>query len=372
MKKTNFISINGVLRISRRGKNGIWSADFNIGNDHKRLSLKTTDQKTAIELAEKLSLEIAKGDFKAGPAKIPLSFGIESYLKMVQSEGRAIKTYSKYKQVLNLFKGLLEKRGVKYLDQIRPADFDDYRIDRSAGKSPKTIYTESVVIKQLLKFCKSRKLISENPLADIRLNKPKANKRMAPSLVEVRQILNAMSDSDKIYIMTLAYTGMRSGEMKKLQPQDIDLVGNWIHVRSRTGLSTKTGASRKIPIHPELRKVIEVIKTPPGGKWFFSGKSPKHGWMNPNKLNERFVEVLKSIGLPAGREEGFTIHSLRHFMETHSLNHGVPQRAVDIWQGHTGNKSMSTVYYSLSDEESQKFMKGLPLGLIPDLNPEDK
>ena len=372
MKKTEIIRVNGILKISRRGKNGIWCADFNIGNNHKRVSLKTVDQKTAIEMAEKLSLEIAKGDFKAGTAKVLLSHGIETYLKMIQSDGRADKTYSKYMQVLNQFKDLLEKRGAKYLNQIRPADFDDYRIDRRASKSPKTIYTESVVIKQFLKFCKSRKLISENPLADLRLNKPKANKRMAPSLMEVRQILNAMSGIDKTYILTLACTGMRSGEMRKLQPQDIDLVGNWIHVRSRTGLSTKTGASRKIPIHPELRKVIEVIKTPPGSKWFFSGKTGRHGWMNPNKLNKRFVEVLKSIGLLAGREEGFTIHSLRHFLETFALNHGVPQRAVDIWQGHTGDKSMSTVYYSLSDEESQKFMKGLPFGIIPDLNPEDE
>ena len=59
-------------------------------------------------------------------------------------------------------------------------------------------------------------------------------------------------------------------------------------------------------------------------------------------------------------------------METYALNNEVPQRAVDIWQGHTGDKSMSTVYYSLSDEESQKFMKGLPFGIIPNLNPEDK
>ena len=59
-------------------------------------------------------------------------------------------------------------------------------------------------------------------------------------------------------------------------------------------------------------------------------------------------------------------------METYALNHGVPQRAVDIWQGHTDHKSMSTVYYSLSDEDSQKFMKGLPFGIIPDLNMEVK
>ena len=86
--------------------------------------------------------------------------------------------------------------------------------------------------------------------------------------------------------------------------------------------------------------------------------------MNPQKLNERFVKVVKNLGLPSGRENGLTVHSLRHFMETHSLNHGVPQRAVDIWLGHTGGKTMSAVYYSLSDAESQNFMSRLPFGFI--------
>ncbi len=364
MKKNDYLSINDNLKIIRRGKKGLWCADFNIGNNHKRVSLKTVDQKTAIEMAEKMSLEIAKGDFKANHGKVVLAFGVESYLKMVQSEGRSKKTYSKYKQVLNQFKGLLEKRGAKYLNQINPTDFDDYRINRKVNKSPKTIYTEAVVIKQFLKFCKSRKLIPENPLAELRLNKPKANKKNAPSLIQVQQILNAMQSSDKIYILTLACSGMRSGELQKLQSQDIDLQGNWIHICSRVGLSTKTGVSRKIPIHPELKKELEAIKKPAGGKWFFPGKSIKHGWMNPQKLNERFVEAAENLGLPAGRENGLTIHSLRHFMETHALNHGVPRRAVDIWLGHTGGKTMSAVYYSLSDDESQNFMKRLPLGFI--------
>ena len=53
MQNKNYLSINDNLKIIRRGKKGIWSADFNIGNDHKRVSLKTVDQKTAIEMVKK-------------------------------------------------------------------------------------------------------------------------------------------------------------------------------------------------------------------------------------------------------------------------------------------------------------------------------
>ena len=64
--------------------------------------------------------------------------------------------------------------------------------------------------------------------------------------------------------------------------------------------------------------------------------------------------------LPAGLEQdGYTILSLRHFFETYSVNTGVPQRVVDAWMGHAGDKSMSAVYYHLSDTDSQQFMQKL-------------
>ena len=66
------------------------------------------------------------------------------------------------------------------------------------------------------------------------------------------------------------------------------------------------------------------------------------------------------MNLPAGlKEDGYTIHSLRHFFETYCVNAGIPQRVVDAWMGHSGDKSMSAVYYDLDDHESQRFMQKL-------------
>jgi len=70
--------------------------------------------------------------------------------------------------------------------------------------------------------------------------------------------------------------------------------------------------------------------------------------------------------LPAGLEEdGYTIHSLRHFFETYSVNAGIPQRVMDAWMGHQGDKSMSAVYYDFRDEESQRFMRKFEVSLVP-------
>lgn len=66
--------------------------------------------------------------------------------------------------------------------------------------------------------------------------------------------------------------------------------------------------------------------------------------------------------LPAGRDDGFTIHSLRRFFRTTCVNAGVPERVADLWLGHNDGKSMGSIYYDLSDEDSQRFMNMVPFG----------
>ncbi|HEV3145427.1 MAG TPA: tyrosine-type recombinase/integrase [Gemmataceae bacterium] len=79
-------------------------------------------------------------------------------------------------------------------------------------------------------------------------------------------------------------------------------------------------------------------------------------------MNEDFQKILKSLDLPAGRDAGFTLHSLRHFFETFCVNAGIPQRAVDTWLSHRSDKSIGAVYYRLNDEDSQKRMSAVPFG----------
>jgi integrase len=110
--------------------------------------------------------------------------------------------------------------------------------------------------------------------------------------------------------------------------------------------------------------------TPPKrGKdeWFFcaapSKKYPDGGhFINYKRLNEHFLELLKKLGIPAGRFTGFTVHSLRGFFKTHCLNSRIPKPVVDNWQDHAEPQTASSTYYNLSDEESQRFMKEVPFG----------
>ena len=93
-----------------------------------------------------------------------------------------------------------------------------------------------------------------------------------------------------------------------------------------------------------------------------SRKYPEGGHrISTKKLNDRFLKHLKKLKLPTGRQKGFTIQSLRHSFKTICVNACIPQPIVDIWLGHA-LEAMVKVYYTLSDEESQRFMNKVPFG----------
>jgi len=101
--------------------------------------------------------------------------------------------------------------------------------------------------------------------------------------------------------------------------------------------------------------------------WFFTaGPSQKYPdgnhHISTKHLNEDLQKVLRRIEIPAGRDGGFTAHSLRHSFESICVNARILQRVVDTWLGHRSDQSMAAVYYRMSDEDSQRFMTEVPFG----------
>jgi integrase len=145
----------------------------------------------------------------------------------------------------------------------------------------------------------------------------------------------------------------------------VDFRNNWLHIVSRLGFETKSGQSWKVPLHPRLRKILKRVQH--AEDWFFttqpSRKYPNGGHhINTARVNEDFVKLLKSLDIPAGRDVGFTFHSMRSSFKTICIHAGVPREVVDVWQNHAPDRAASHVYYKLSDEESQRFMRTVPSG----------
>lgn len=355
------IRIGDKITIFPRGKRQIWCAEFYHGGQHRHRSLKTSNQKMARQRATILEGELAGGDYAAPTKPTRIADAIKAFMTAKKAEGRAYKTLVKYQDELDTICQFLADMNIRTLQQITPAVFDRYRVARQQGRSPKTLYAGLIIVKTMMKWSGLRGLLDRNPLVICKVTEPYIPPKMAVTLAQVNVVLESATGSRRAQYALLAFSGVRAGELQHLRHQDVDLAGNWIHVRAHGNWQPKTRQARKIPIHPRL---VEVLKTQPkstGVFFFCAAPSPKYPkgdhLINVKHLNEDFQQVAKAAGIGVGRKnDGLVIHSLRHFFETQAVDSGIPQFVLDSWMGHVGHGTTGRIYYGMTDEKLQRYM----------------
>ena len=268
--------------------------------------------------------------------------------------------------MLDRFIDYLDRHRVTRLGQVTAGHFDRYRAERQGDQAPEDRVLRRVILKQLFKWARSRKLIADNPLADVRLDKPPLEPKEGPAWpggpAPGGRRRAAPRASWPCWRSPGCGRANCSGSARRMS--------TWPAGGSTSGPGPgprrRPGESRKVPIHPRLRAVLAAL---PGARGRGCSPPPRAGstrrgghHISTKRLNEQFTRLVGRLGLPVGRDAGFVIHCLRHFFETFTVNAGIPQRVIDAWLGHRSDKSMAAVYYRLRDEDSQAFMGKVPFG----------
>jgi site-specific recombinase XerD len=236
--------ISDRVKLRRRGKKKVWTAEFHFNGHHRYRSMKTANLKEAKRRAQKLAVELDGGVYRSPPRAKPYDEAVEDYLASLTANGRCTATTAKYRPVLAAFGGVLAAAGVTTVVQMTPAHFDQFLIDRSKSHHPATRCHHAQIVKQFAKYLYRRRLIVENPFTDIPLSTPPRSPKERPSLDKVNHLLRAASPRLRSLLAVLAFTGCRVGEVRRLRTEDVDLAGNWVWVRSRPGAETKTRTER--------------------------------------------------------------------------------------------------------------------------------
>lgn len=365
-KPSKRVRVGDRIAIYPRGKKHIYCADFWYDGQHRRRSLRTRNFKMARQRAIKLEAELQDGQYRLAPRRKPIHEAIKAFLRHLETEDRQPKTLVRYRGILGVFRDFSEQHGAVNVAQVTPELVDEYRAERKKVLKPKSMLNEGTLLKGFLKWCVQRDILTINPIANMKFSRPKPVLRGGPSLEQINRILAAARQPRRTQLAVLAFTGMRSGELRRLRPEDVDMKGNWIQIVSREGGRTKTGYSRKVPIHDQLRPLLTALSNRQR-PWLFTAPPSRqypdgNHQISTKHFNEELLTIFRKLGIPAGREGGFTTHSMRHSFEAISVNAGIPQRVIDTWLGHQSDRSMASVYYRLSDEESQVFMKKVPFG----------
>ncbi|REJ74406.1 MAG: site-specific integrase [Planctomycetota bacterium] len=205
-------------------------------------------------------------------------------------------------------------------------------------------------------ICKTgSKKISRDPLDGLRIKEPKPTRQPCWTPEEVEQILNASQGTQRTAFTLLADTGMRVGEAKWLNWEDIDFKRGVLHIRAKDGWKPKSGDARTVPMSPRIRELLAGLDR--RGPWVLrAAPSRKHprgdGQLSERRLLQSLKRVLKRLGLHGH------LHTFRHAFISHALMAGTPEAIVRDWVGHVDDKIIQ-MYTHVADAESQRAMARL-------------
>jgi integrase len=219
--------------------------------------------------------------------------------------------------------------------------------------SPRTVAKILTLGATVWRYGRRIKLVDGNPFADVK--KPRAAKRQ-PYILDVEEIgrLRAALQvpAERLLVELTITTGMRSGEVRGLTWDSIDLEGKRLFIErqaSRRGeeAATKTESSvRPIPLPayliPELKRWKLACPLTARGL-VFPGEPNARGERGPIDadilLRNILRRALRRAGLPPLR-----FHDLRHMAGTLMHEAGVPLKRAQEILGHASERTTLAIY----------------------------
>lgn len=333
-------------RISRRPGGKIvvsrtYHAEYSFDGRQRSKTLRTNNKSVAIRAAHALSEQLRTGVEVKPFRKVSVADITAAYVASLEAKGRAKSTLQKYRFNLNEFSNWWANRGGGLAMRVTEQDFWEYRKWLSLeGKSDQTIEDRLILVKQMFKWAWAKaKLLATNPLADATVPEPPPTQQPCFTPEQIEAILNNCRPQERPVFTMMAYTGMRVGEVAALRWDDVILDrGQYGFIAVRLGGSngtTKGKRSRFLPIHPELRQVLdsmprrcETVFTRPKSAFNPDGSRP----LNQSTLLKSIKRLCKKLGFP--NHDKYKIHTFRHSFASMCARNQVSYKYALDWMGH--------------------------------------
>lgn len=144
-------------------------------------------------------------------------------------------------------------------------------------------------------------------------------------------------------ILLAALCGLRAGEVRGLQYDDVDteagiirVCHNWVNDKEGIKAPKTRGSVREVPAPDAVLRAVELCQAMTRGPFVFYNvrRTDKPGGIAT--LRKGYVKVLRSIGIDDSEQErrNLVYHGLRHLFVSLSRNAGIPDFVVQRLAGH--------------------------------------
>ena len=353
-------------------KDGRWEGRYPKGrSDDGKIIYGYIYAKTFADVKKRLST-IPHESLKPAPPSGSVSEITKQWLSVIALKVKS-STLADYEATikLHIFPELghieIKKLTTTSISEFAQAKLQNGRKDGNGGLSPKTVRDILSVLKGILDFAYSEKLI-ENPIV-ITYPKQQQKTMRVLSHVEVSTLKQALLENITIYklgILLCLYTGLRVGEVCGLRWQDFSSGFDKLSVRrsvrrindkgknSKTKLivdSPKSKSSiRDVPIPKFLSPILKSFACDEDKYFLSTSEIPL---TEPRLMQKYFKKIIK-----VSRILDINFHSLRHTFSTLCIEANVDIKSLSEMLGHsTVNVTLNQYVHSSFDQKRESMNK---------------
>ncbi|MBU1221851.1 site-specific integrase [Myxococcota bacterium] len=238
--------------------------------------------------------------------------------------------------------------GKKKLADITTFEIEKLKVSILKTHSPQTCRHVLTLLKTIYNKAVLWKKVLTNPCIGIKMPVPDNERERFLTKEEATLLLNELKPYQTLYDITLLSlgTGLRFGEIAKLQWVDLNSEAGTIHIKSPKG-----GKSRHVYVHTEILSMLEQRKNHSEGVLIFPNKA---GLMmkEVNNTWTRIANRLFNEGITDTRDK-VVFHTLRHTFASWLAIQGTPLFTIQTLMGHK-TIQMTQRYARLSPDIKQK------------------
>jgi integrase len=222
---------------------------------------------------------------------------------------------------------------------------------RFGQKSSSTAFNNTIgTLRMILNIAVDAGARYDNPASHIKRMRVRQKHIKLPSHDEFLKLVKAIRVNDGGWnhrcadlVEFLAYCGCRKGEAARIYGRDCDFEKGEITVAGDPATGTKNWEIRRVPMIPDMRRLLERLREERGESEFSSNPV-----MPIKECQGAITSACKKIG--ASR---FTHHDLRHLFATRCIESGVDIPTVSRWLGHKDGGALAMKTYGhLRDQHS--------------------
>lgn len=321
--------------IYKRKGSANWHYRFQIGRKEVRGSCGTANEREARRI---LNDKVEEAKVQAEKAKGPrLSFG-EAVVRFFEEAATDLrpKTLDNYKHDVRVW---LPWIGELYLDEIDADLIRAFMVTRRKVVSDRTVQANLAFLSTLFTYMSDYPDgPKHNPVRDVSKKRLRTNKRRRFATVsEFKTLLDSCSSETYRNIIILAVeTGMRSGELRTLTWDQVQLKRREIHL-----VETKNHEPRVIPLSDAAVLALVGTVRHRSAQWVF--------WYGDGQPYTTFKNWWRGTCRRAGMSD-FKFHDLRHTFASWWIQSGRSDKAAREIMGHL-TASLTDRYTHLRTED---------------------